>query len=121
MAPTILKDGRDDSVSVCRKSRLRGLGRHESRQHQASEDRFASPVVHCGFTLLLDFKTGVYLFSRTSIRKWRNCTFLTHLSMRFVRVMVLDVERITCDNFLVPFQQCRAAHIRVAVVHANAT
>ena len=31
MAPTILKDGRDDSVSVRRKSWLRGLGRHESR------------------------------------------------------------------------------------------
>ena len=75
MAPTILKDGPDDGVSVRRKSRLRGLGRHESRQHKASEDRFAFPVVHCVFTLLLDYKTEV------SMRKRRNCTFLTHLSM----------------------------------------
>ena len=102
MAPTILKDGRDDSVSVRRKSPLRGLGRHESR-------------------LLLDGKTELYLFPRTSMRKWRSCTFLTHLSMRPVRVMVLDVERTTCGNFLVTFQQCGAAHIRVAVVHVSVT
>ena len=121
MAPTILKDGRDDSVSVRRKSRLRLLGRHESRQHRASEDRFASPVVHCGFTLLLDNETEVYLFPRTSMRKWRNCTFLTHFSMRLVRVVVLDVERITCGTYLVTFQQRRAAHIRVAVVHVSVT
>ena len=46
---------------------------------------------------------------------------VTHLSVRLVRVMVLDVERITCSNFLVTFQQCRAAHIRVAVVHVSVT
>ena len=37
--------------------------------------------------------------------------------MRLVRVMVLDVKRITC----VTFQQCRVAHIRVAVVHVIVT
>ena len=41
--------------------------------------------------------------------------------MRLVRVMILDVERITCGNFLVTFQQCCAAHIRVAVVHVSVT
>ena len=62
MAPTILKGDPDDSVSVRRKSWLRGLGRHESRLHQASEDRFAFPVVHCVFMLLLDCKTDSHIF-----------------------------------------------------------
>ena len=121
MAPTILKDGPDDSVSVRRKTRLRGLGRHESRLHQASEDRFAFPVVHCVFTLLLDCKIEVCLFPKELNENVANCTFLTHLSMRLVRVMILDVERSTCGNFLVTFQQCCAAHIRVAVVHVSVT
>ena len=64
MAPTILKDGPDNSVSVRRRSRLRGLRRHESRLHQASEDRFAFLVVHCVFTLLLDCKTEVCFFPK---------------------------------------------------------
>ena len=34
-----------------RSRRWRGLGRHESRQHQASEDRFVSPVIHCVIVL----------------------------------------------------------------------
>ena len=75
MAPTILKDGPDDGVSARRKSRLRGLGRHESRLHQASEDRFAFPVVHCVFTLLLDCNNEVCLFPKELNENVANCTF----------------------------------------------
>ena len=45
---------------------------HESRQHQASEDRFAFSVVHSVIALLQAYKNEVYLFPRSSMREWQN-------------------------------------------------
>ena len=46
-----------------------GLGRPESRQQQASEDRFVFPLVTVHKTMSTSCR-------RSSMRKWRNCTFL---------------------------------------------
>ena len=47
---------------------LGGLGRPESRQHQASEDHFVFPLVTVRKTMSTSFR-------RSSMRKWRNGTF----------------------------------------------
>ena len=55
---------------------LRGLGRHERRQPQASKYLFVSSVPAPGL------QNNVYLLPKSSMRKCRNCTFPSSMETR---------------------------------------
>ena len=59
-----------------------GLGRHESRQHQASENSFVFPIGR-----LQAYRTRSTSSRKSSMDRWRNCTFL-HSVQRSLSLIV---------------------------------
>ena len=59
-----LKDGPNGSVSVRRRCRLRGPERHDSRQHQASENDIVFPVTHGDRAGFKAYTNDVYLLPK---------------------------------------------------------